>query len=57
MQRSLSPIRNVYLDVKETHQERVESLGDHSNNVELKEILKQMREEMQERDIPLKLQL
>ena len=57
MQRNLSPIWNVSLDVRETHQETAESLGQQSNNAELKEMLKQMRQEMQERDRQLKLQL
>ena len=57
MQRNLSPIWNVSLDVRETHQETAESSGQQSNNAELKEMLKQMRQEMQERDRQIKLQL
>ena len=56
-QRSLSLIWNVSPYVRETHQETAESSGQQSNNAELKEMLKQKREEMQERDIQLKLQL
>ena len=57
MQRNLSPIWNVSLDVRETHQEKAENSGQQSNNAELKEMLKQMRQEMQERDRQLKLPL
>ena len=57
MQRNLSPIWNISLDVRETHKEIAESLGQLSNNAELKEMLKKMRQEMQERDRQLKLQL
>ena len=38
IQRSLSPIWNVSPNVRETHQETVESSGQQSNNVEFKEM-------------------
>ena len=56
-QRSLSPIWNLSPDVREIHQEPVESSWQQSNNVEVMEMLKVMRQEMQERDIQLQIQL
>ena len=57
MQRSLSPIWNVFSDVRETHEEPAESSRKQINNAEMKEMLKQMREETQESNTHLKLQL
>ena len=45
------------LELIQIHQEQAESLGRHDNNTELVEILKAMRQEMQERDDGLKIQL
>ena len=56
-QGNLSPIRNVSLDVREIHQEAAESSRNQSNNTELMEMLKVIRQEMQERDRRLKVQL
>ena len=56
-QRSLSPIWNLSLDVREIHQGPAESSRQQSNNVEIMEMLKVMRQEMQERDRQLKIQL
>ena len=53
----LNPIWNVSLDVREIHQEPAESSGHQGNNKELMEMLKVMRQEMQERDRKLKVQL
>ena len=57
IQRSLSLIWNVSPNIRKTHHEIAESLGQQGNNAEFKELLKQMREEMQERDKKLTLQL
>ena len=56
-QRSLSPILIVSPEVRETHQEPTESSRQQSNNAEVMEMLKVMRQEMQERDKQLKIQL
>ena len=53
-QRSLSPILIVSQKVREIHQEPTESLGQQSNNVEVMEMLRVMRQDMQERDRQLK---
>ena len=53
----MSPFLNLSPDVREIHQEQVESSRQQSKNVELMEMLKVMREEMQERDRQLKIQL
>ena len=53
----MSPIFIESTDVREIHQELAESLGKQSNNVEVMEILRIMRQEMQERDRQLKIQL
>ena len=57
IQGSLSTIWNVSQDVIETHQKIAERSGQQGNNVEFKEMLKQMKEEIKERDSQLKLQL
>ena len=56
-QRSLSPILTVSPDLRQIHQDPTESSGHHSNNKKLIEMLKAMRQEMQERDKQLKVQL
>ena len=56
-QGNLSPIWNVSLDVREIHQEPAESSRKQSNNTELMEMLRVMRQEMQERDKQLNVQL
>ena len=49
-QRSLSPIWNLSPIVRDYQQELVGSSGQLSSNMEMMEMLKQMRQEMQERD-------
>ena len=56
-QRSLSPICNLSLDVREIHQEPADNLGQQSSNAEVMEMLRVIRQEMQERDKQLKIQL
>ena len=56
-QKSLSPILVVSQEVREIHQEQVESSRQQSNNAEVMEMLKVMKQEMQERNIQLKIQL
>ena len=56
-QGNLNLIWNVSLDAREIHQEPAKSSGHQSNNIELMEMLKVMRQEMQERDRQLKVQL
>ena len=53
----MSPILIVSPEVREIHQELVESSRQQSNNVEVMEMLRVMRQEMQERDKQLKIQL
>ena len=55
--RSLSPIPNVSPDVRKVHQEQAKSSGHQSNNIELMEMLKSMKQEMQERDYQLRIQI
>ena len=54
---SQSPIWNVSPDIREIHQEQVESLGHQCNNTELMGMLISMKQEMRERDNQLKIQL
>ena len=56
-QNSLSPILTVSLDLRQIHQEQAKSSKRLSNNTKLMEILKAMRQEMQEMDKQLKIQL
>ena len=56
-QRSLSPILILSPKVREIHQEQVESSRQQCNNVEVMEMLRVVRQEMQERDRKLKIQL
>ena len=56
-QRSLSPIMIVSLELREIHQEPTESSEHQSNNVEVMEMLRVMRQEKHERDRQLKIQL
>ena len=56
-QKSLSPILTLSPDLRQTHQEPSESSAHHSNTTELMEMLKAMRQEMQEGDKQLKIQL
>ena len=56
-QRSVSPILTLYLHVRQAHQEQAGSSEQQSNNVELMEMLGAMRQEMQERDNQLIVQL
>ena len=55
--RSLSPICNLSPNVREIHQETAESSRKQSSNPEVMEMLKFMRQDMQERDRQLKIQL
>ena len=52
----LSPILTVSPDLRQIHHDQVESSEHHGNNTELMEMLKAMRQEMQERDKQLKIQ-
>ena len=54
-QRSLSPILTVSPNLIQIHQESTESSRHHSNNTKLMEMLKVMRQEIQERDKQLKV--
>ena len=49
-QEDLSPILTVSLDLRQYHQEQAESSKYHGNKIELMEMLKAMRQDMQERD-------
>ena len=53
----MSPILIVSPYVRQMHKEQAESSEHHGNNIELMEILKDMRQEMQEMDQQLKIQL
>ena len=54
-QRSLSPILTISPNLRQIHQEPAESSGYHSNNRKLMEMLKAMRQHMQESDKQLKV--
>ena len=56
-QRSVSPVLTFSLEVRQVHQEHVESSKPLDNNTVVLEMLKSMRQEMEERDNQLKLQL
>ena len=56
-QGGLSPIWNVSPDLREIHHEQAKSSRHKGNNIELMEMLKSMKQEMQERDNQLKIQL
>ena len=53
----MSPILIVSPEVREKHQELIESSGQQGNNVEVIKTLRFMRQEMRERDEQLKIQL
>ena len=57
MQRSVSPIPTLSPNVRQAHQEQDGSLEHQSNNAKLMEMLRAMRQEMQEMDNQLKFQL
>ena len=56
-QQGLSPILTVSPDLRQYHQEQAQSSKHHGNNIELMDMLKAMRQKMQERDKQLKIQL
>ena len=56
-QRSLSPVLTLSSEVRQVHEEHVESSEPPSNNDALNDMLKAMRQEIHERDNPLKVQL
>ena len=56
-QRSVSPILTLSPNVRQAHWEQAGSSEHQSNNAELMEMLRAMRQEMQERDNQLKVQL
>ena len=53
----MSPVLTFSLEVRQVHQEHADILKPLSNNAEVLEMLKAMRQEMQERDDQLKFQL
>ena len=56
-QRIVSPIMTLSPNVREAHLEQARSLNHQSNNAELIDMLKTMRQEMQEMDKQLQIQL
>ena len=56
-QEGLSPIFTVSPNSRQIHHEQDKSLEHHGNNTKLMEMLKATRQEMQERDKQLKIQL
>ena len=52
----MSPVLTLSLEVRQVHQEHVESLEPLGNNATMLEILKAMRQEMEENDNQLKVQ-
>ena len=56
-QRSVSPILTLSLDVRQAHQKQARSLEHQNNNVELIDMLETMRQEMQEMNKQMQIQL
>ena len=53
----MSLILTLSSDLRQVHQEQAGSSHNQGSNIELMEMLKAMRQEMQQRDIQLKIQL
>ena len=56
-QRSVRPILTFSLEVRQVHQEQVESSEPLNSNVVVLDLLKAMKQELEKRDSQLKLQL